>query len=321
MNKFLSSILFLSLSLPTMALQCGDSLNTDTVMTEDLDCSSYSGYAALTLRGEMVLRGNGFRIISPNTQIGVYSEFGSKVKVKNLEVQTNSSAVGVVGYNVEKLVVRNVTVSGARIGVDFYAEDGFDCERLKVVDSTLTFNDYGIKVYSPNCEYSPNIKNTDLSNSKAYALNLKAKKVNLSGLKDNNFDNSENGIMLSASEIARVRDLDLSESGIPGTQVFVYDTAKVKVKDSKFGNSYEGVHIYDAQEVIIRNIEVVNSYVGLKVATERVSTQFSGRKISSEGNESAGVLLTSFSENKFSLIDLEESKNSILDGAAILNQN
>lgn len=178
-----------------------------------------------------------------------------------------------------------------------------------------------MKVYAPNCEYSPNIKNTDLSNSKNYALNLKARIVNVSGLKENIFDNSENGVMVSASQIARIRELDLSDSGIPGTQVFVYDTEQVNVRNSKFGNSYEGVHIYDAKTVIVRDVEVVNSYVGLKVATEKVSTNFSGRKISSSGNESAGVLLTSFSSNKFSSIDLFESKNDVQDVAAILNQN
>ena len=64
----------------------------------------------------------------------------------------------------------------------------------------------------------------------------------------------------------------------------------------------------------------MNSYVGLKVANERVASSFKGRRISSQGNESAGVLITSFSDIKFSQIDFEESRNDIQDLAAILNQ-
>ncbi|MAF77056.1 MAG: hypothetical protein CME63_05110 [Halobacteriovoraceae bacterium] len=314
------SLLFTGLS-SSFALECGQVLNETTVMTEDLDCSNYQGYSALKLTGEMTLRGNGFKVISPNTSVGVYAEYGGKVKVVDLEVQGNAQSVGIVGYRVEKLVVKRSKVSDVRIGVDFYAEEDFNCDRLKVVESDLSSNQYGIKVFSPNCEYAPNIKDTDLSFSKEYALNIKARKVRITGLKSNIFDGSKRGLLLSGSEIVAIKDLELADSAIEGTQAFIYDSGKVNIRRSQFGNNLsEGIHIYDAAQVRITNVEVANSDVGIKVATEKVATDFKGRSISSAGNTTAGVILTSYGDIKFSEINFKERRNDIQDTVNIANQ-
>lgn len=321
MKKVILGLGILVSSYSSYALECGQILSETTAMSEDLDCSNYEGYSALRLTGEMVLRGNGFKVISPNTQVGIYAEYGGKVKVRDLEVQGNSESVGVVGYRVDKLVVKNVKVSDVRIGVDYYAEADFNCDRLKVVDSELTSNQYAIKVFSPNCDYTPNIKNTDLSFSKNYALNIIAKRVRVSGFKSNVFDGSTNGVFLSGSEIVAIVDLDLADAQIDGTQAFIYNSGRVNIRRSSFGNNYsEGLHIYDAADVRITDVDVRNSGVGIKVATEKVATNFVGRRISSTGNSTAGVILTSFEDVKFSNITFKERQNNIEDVVNIANQ-
>jgi len=319
MKKQILAMALTLLSTGTYALECGDSLSADTVMEQDLDCSNYEGFAALSLSGDMILNGNGHKIISPNTYAGLYTETG-KVKVKNLEIAGKADGVGIMSYNTRKLVVKNVTATDMFIGVDYNVSEDFDCDRVKIKGSNLSSNEYGVRISSPLCSFAPNILDSDFSFSKSYALNITANKIRINGLKSNTFDNSSNGLLLSGSEKVVVKNLDLSESGIDGTQVFSYSSGLVRIKDSKFGNnSYEGIHIYDAQKVVIRRVEAHNSGVGIKVVNENVATEFLGRKIASSGNETAGLLIDSSTSVKFSSITFDESVNNVVE-AYILNQ-
>ena len=94
----------------------------------------------------------------------------------------------------------------------------------------------------------------------------------------------------------------------------------MKIKDSSFGNnSGEGIHLYDIENVIMRRVSVINSGIGIKVANDRVETNFLGRKIATDEND-IGVILTSSNDLKFSLIDLPEELNTIEDLLILDNQ-
>ena len=105
------------------------------------------------------------------------------------------------------------------------------------------------------------------------------------------------------------------------TVVFALESKLVKILDSSFGNNErEGVHLYDIENVIIRRVTADNSGVGIKIANDRVETSFKGRFITTSGNYTAGLLLTSSNDKKFSLISLPEHKNNISDYLSIQNQ-
>lgn len=313
----LAAIALLStLSFSAFALNCGDTITTITEMTSDLDCSNYTGYSALTLRDDAILRGNGFKLISPNTSVGIYAE-GNLIKVKNLTIEADATAKGVEGYNVQKLVLKNVTANNMNMGVDFYSEDYASCDRLKVVDSDLSSNNYGARVNAPSCDYTPKFINSDFSNSQITALKLSAKIVRILGKHNSVFDGSAHGFDLKGVEKVVIRDIDLSNSQIAGTQIFVYSTEFVKIKNTIVGNAQEGIHIYDANEVKIVNTEAINAGVGIKVANDQAATVLEIKGSETAGNN-IGALVTSYGSVPFTAIAVDE--NNVFDYISVQNQ-
>ena len=165
MKKILLITILLLGSYSASALECGDSIYEDTVMQADLDCSDYSGFAALEVKGDAVLNAKGHTITSPNTSVGIYAE-GGLIKIKNLNLQGAPGSIGIMGYNVRKLVVNKTKASDMFIGVDYYTSDDYDCDRVRVSNSDLSANDYAVRVNSPNCEYTPRFVNSDFSSSR-----------------------------------------------------------------------------------------------------------------------------------------------------------
>lgn len=318
--KFPSTLLLLSVfSFPAFALQCGDTVTTTVKMTKDLDCSSYSGFAALNVKGNGILKGQGKKIISPNTSVGIYAE-GQTVKIMDVEIQGSTEATGISGYNVVRLVVDNVKASGMNIGVNYYTEVEYDCDRLKVVDSDLSGNNIGAKVVSPQCEYFPRFARTDFSNSYQWALNLQAKKLRIREIQDNTYDGSANGLSLKASETITVDGLDLASAQIDGVQISAYNSPQIKITDVTVGNNQSvGIDLYDVADIEIRRTEAVGAGVGIKVATEQVSSKLLVQNSKTSQNGTAGLLVTSYGAKKLQSIDISK-KNSFLDFVSIQNQ-
>lgn len=309
---------FAILSTQAFALQCGETISSRVVMKEDLDCSSFSGYAALRLDQSAVLIGNGHKIISPNTTVGVYAE-GNIVRIRDLKIIGGVNAIGVQGYNVERLVLDRVVASDMYIGVDYYTEVGFDCDRLRVVDSDLSRNSYGAKVVSPNCEYSPRFLRTDFSDSKEFALNLSAQKIRVREIHSNIFDRSTRGLLLKGKELIFLEGLDLASTQIDGTQVYAYGSEKFVARNMIVGsNSSEGLHLYDIADVNISNLQATNADVGIKVANDQVATDLKIVRTTTSGSSSIGLLVTSYGQTKFSNINI--NRNNDFDYAVINNQ-
>lgn len=314
--KFLSSLLFLSVfSAPAFAIQCGETITSTVKLTQNLDCSSYSGFAALSLKGNGILKGQGFKVISPNTNVGIYAE-GQTIKVLDTEIVASSSATGIMGYNVVRLVVDNVKATNMNIGVDYYTDVDYDCDRLKVVDSNLSQNNYGAKVISPKCEYFPRFARTDLSGSYQYALNLNAKILRIREVQDNIYDGSANGLLLKASESIFVEGLDLAAAQIDGTQIMAYSSPKIDIKNVKVGeNQSEGIHIYDVADVTLKKVEAVNSGVGIKIANEQVNSSVKVSQSSTSGN-SIGLLVAKYGSAQFNSVNVSQG-NAFADAVSI----
>ena len=317
--RFYFLLLVLSMSLfssSVFSLSCGDTITGIVRMQEDLDCTDFNGYSALSLREDAILNGRGFRIITPNTSVGIYAE-GNTIKVRNVEIQGNQDAKGVEGYNVQKLIINNVIVTDMYMGVDFYSEDYLSCDRLRISNSIVSHNVYGARVNAPSCDYTPRFVNSDFSNSGNSALSISTKKIRLLGKHNNDFSNSTHGFSLKATETIVIRDLDLSDSQVGGTQIYIYDTESVRILDSVLGNSQEGIHIYDTSNVDIRRTEVGNTDIGIKVANDKRATDLLIKKTTTSGN-SIGVLVTSFDSVTFSSIDVDKQNN--FDFISIQNQ-
>jgi hypothetical protein len=310
--KFL--IMLMLLTSQVFAVECGDTLTENTKLTQDLDCSNYSGFAALTLRGNTILQGNNHRIISPNTTVGIYAE-GGDIRVRRTTIETNADAIGIMAYNVQKMIVNKSNISNSYIGVDYYTDDTFACDRLRISNSTLTNNQYAAKVIAPNCDYVPRFVNNDFSNSRQYALNISSQKIRLLEKQQNIFTGSENGLLLQASDKIKLVGLNLQNDGIIGTSIFIYSTDKVRAKNLVLGNAQEGLHIYDAKDVVIKNTQVDNADVGLKVVNESVDTTVTIKK-SDVTNSNIALIIEGFGSGQFTSVT---KQNNILDGYVVEN--
>tara|TARA_B100001971_G_C18268010_1_gene596150 strand:- start:5691 stop:6632 length:942 start_codon:yes stop_codon:yes gene_type:complete len=284
------------------ALNCGDTITTKVRLTEDLDCSEYTGYAALIIKENGILQGNDFSIIAPNTSAVIYAE-GGDIRVRRTNIIGSENNIGVMGYNVQKLVVNNSNIDGAYIGVDYYTEDSYACDRLRVSNSHVRNNEYAVRVNAPNCDYVPRFVNNDFSNSKSFALNITSKRIRLVEKQNNIFDGSSNGLLLKSDELIRIKDLDLSNAQIAGSLIYVYSSAKLVVDGAKLANGYEGIHAYDVADVRIRNVLAENMQTGIKVVNESVTTSLKVRNTETNGNN-IGLLIAKYGNAEFSEVKL-----------------
>lgn len=315
--------LALTLSANIFALECGETLTQSTTMTQDLDCSNYQGFAALNLKGnKILLNGNGHRIITPTTNVGVYAE-GGRIAVLNLEVEGGQKTIGFQGYNTYKLELNHVSAKGMRIGADYTTESNFSCRRLKVTNSNLSSNEIAVKVNSQSCQKPPRLLNNDFSESKNYALNIISKRFFINGLKNNNYSNSANGIIGKASELAVVKDVDFSKFNIQGNQVFIYDSKQVRVKRSNFeGSSSQtgAVHIYNSELVKVNRNSFDGNYLDLKVSNGSQATDLRiNRNIATEAFVIDGNELN-YSRIRLRYNDIPEGRIFIYANADIFEQ-
>lgn len=284
------------------ALNCGDTITTTVKLESDLDCSDYTGFAALIIKENGILQGNDFSVISPNTSAVIYAE-GGDIRVRRTNIVGSENNIGVMGYNVQKLVVNKSNIDGAYIGVDYYTEDSFACDRLRVSNSNVRGNEFAVRVNAPNCDYVPRFVNNDFSNSKNFALNITSKRIRLVEKQNNIFTGSSNGLLLKSDELIRIKDLDLSDAQIAGSLIYVYSSQKLVVNGAKLANAYEGIHAYDVAEVKIKNVLAENMEVGIKVVNESVDTDLK-IKNSETNNNNIGVLISRFGNALFTEVDL-----------------
>lgn len=299
----LKIFLLVSLSVfQVFALNCGDSITGKVQLEEDLDCSNYSGFSALSISGNAILQGNGHSIISPNTNTVIYAE-GNDIRIRRTNIVGSANNIGVMGYNVQKLVVNKSTIDNAFIGVDYFTEDNFACDRLRVSNSNARGNQYAVRVNAPNCDYVPRFVNNDFSNSQIYALNLSSKKIRLIEKQNNNFSGSANGLLLNASELIRIKDLDMTNTGIAGSLIYAFQSAKLVVNGAKLSGAYEGIHAYDVADVKIKRVVASDMQVGVKVVNESVDTNLVVRRTTTNNNN-IGLLIEEFAGAQMNSVQL-----------------
>lgn len=295
-------------------VECGDNIVDQEVhLSENLDCSSYEGFSALTLRGSSKLFGHGYKVIAPNASSVIYAE-GDEIKIVGLELQGHSDGRGIQAYNVKKLVTAYNKSENMATGLDYYTEPDFACSGVVSYRNHLKNNNFAIRVSSPNCSWAPRIYRTDMSNSKVVAANIKANNIVVSGKHYNKYSGSESALNLRASNIALVKHINLKDSGIVGGQVFIHQTKTAIIYNAAFGNvSHTAVDMYEVEKVRVYGAHFANSDIGLRIANSSTSTDFKARYARSAGNASFGVLLTTQGDAEFTNIDIDHESNNFSD--------
>ena len=317
--KFLSAFSFVFLSLgfvhSSVALNCGDTLISNYTMTQDLDCTGYTGTALRVVGNNIRLRGNGYRIIAPQSPVVLYVE-GSNNRILDLTVEGGTSSIGIQAYNSPSLRLKGNTASNMRIGVDLTSDQLSFCGRQHILGNTIKNSSLiGLKLTRRECTekgQGNRIKNNDFSDSQGWAINANAGRFWLNGNQNNAFDGSQNAVLISDSVRVRLRNLDFSTSSIQSDAVFVSNVDDLRVTNSNFSGTHNagiGLHLYDVAKAVIKNVTINNRDVGLKLAIEnRNLADIKLVNNTIKFNQSLGVLLTSFSASIYQRLLIKNSE-------------
>jgi hypothetical protein len=108
-----------SAPLPPVVAPCGTTITTSLTLTADLDCTGVTGNAITVGADDLIIEGNGHRIIAPHATNVITATNRRRVTVRNLDVSgPRGVGRGVVIQGAVGHVVSNVTADGREIGVE-----------------------------------------------------------------------------------------------------------------------------------------------------------------------------------------------------------
>ena len=96
---------------------CGTTITADLALTQDVDCTGYTGYALTIGASGVTLEGNGYRILAPDSSRAISSVGFDDVTVQNVEVVGWCSGIGVYLSDGTGLTVDNVVADARSYGV------------------------------------------------------------------------------------------------------------------------------------------------------------------------------------------------------------
>lgn len=153
------------------AVQCGDELDKDVKLKQNLDCSGESANG-LSIDGDNVTVDlNGHKLIGPGNSYngidnndgyeglavkngtidgfnyGVYSYYGSFENISNLKVNVEGGGYGLYIYYSVKSTIKDITVNGeATFGIYSYYGGGTKIDDIKILNANEN-STYGVYLY------------------------------------------------------------------------------------------------------------------------------------------------------------------------------
>lgn len=103
---------------------CGTTLTTDLVLTEDLDCTGYTGVALTVGADGLTIDGQGFRLLAPDASQAIAVVGMSDVTVQRITLSGWCVGVGLYAEGADGLVVDDVVAEGRSFGADIQATTG-----------------------------------------------------------------------------------------------------------------------------------------------------------------------------------------------------
>lgn len=291
----LSLILF---STNSHALYCGEWIDGEVSLTEDLDCTGHAGYALVAKNTTATINGNGFSIIVPDAIAGIYAE-GSSLSLNNVAIVGSESNIGIQAYNNYFLETNNVIANDFKLGIDSvfdsYGDVGL-CQGLNLQNSSFEGSvEFGVRVTAPNCLGNVIFEGVSLENSQNYGATVNVDKFILDGLNGSSVHNSYGGFLVYAREV-ELRNIDFSAQDVENETMLIIGSQKVTVQNSDFsgpeGSGGIGMHICEVDEVYIDNIVSNGHDVGVKISTGSKQTTVTLNNSEFVENATAGLLLS-----------------------------
>ena len=117
----LLTALSLAISRPAHAANdalCGTTIVEDLVLTEDLDCTGYTGVAITIGAPNVTISGNGFKLHAPDSSVAISATSQDGVTIQDLAVEGWCTGTGIAISGGTGHVIDNVVASGRSYGLD-----------------------------------------------------------------------------------------------------------------------------------------------------------------------------------------------------------
>jgi len=180
---------------------------------------------------------------------------------------SGTSGYGIYMYNASGCAVTNSNFSNRQNGV---ALTGTGSINTSITGNTIDGAVNGI--YNPAAVGTGNVYDGNiLTNNTGWSMYLNtAAPANTSGLDNNNFDGSTNGICLAYIDNATFSDIDLSQQTITGNPFYLVDCQNLTFTNCNFswngsGQSGHGIYLQNSSTSTYSNITIENRSYGFRV--------------------------------------------------------
>jgi hypothetical protein len=267
---------------------CGATITEDLVLTDDIDCTGYTGVALTIGANDVTIDGAGFRLLAPDssraisvsgginnatirnievvgwcTGTGVHLEGGSGHTVEN--VRADGRTFGVVAQNTANLTVRNLTA-------DASSDSGLYLNNvalpLILEGLRLTNSFYGLRVrdFTGPWTLDPTaLADVGLSDT-SVLLEANVRQMTLDGLA---LDGATQGILATAATNSQLtfRNLDLSAAAGTGIGLYLGGSGH-RIENVTANRRSHGVYLNFTTDVAVQNLQVAGATAsGLYILT------------------------------------------------------
>jgi len=311
--------------LAARVLQCGDTVTASMALAADLVCPTTTGFALNVIGDNIVLDGNGHKIVAPLASAGVFVQ-GSNDTIRELRINGIQGGDGILAYETPGIKITDNDVSSNGQGIALYADTGAVTD-VKIQNNLARNNAlFGIRTGfdAPGAIVSPQIRNNDLGGNGSFGMLIKATKFELDGNHGNSFQGSRNGIYLAGGD-AFLHDFSLAHDHIQQTGVFADSLDNLMVNNvdvsslvpASASQERTGMHLYRVANFAIKGFDGSKNDLGLKLDTELgVSPAGTVTDSSFLDNVVSGILVASYDGTPFGLLSF--TRNCYRDATRVL---
>jgi hypothetical protein len=307
-------------------VQCGQTITANTVIANDLNCPTTTGFALNIVGSGISVNGNGHQINAPLAAAGVYVQ-GSSVNVSGFVVNGVASGYGIFAYDSPGVAIIGNNTSSNNIGIMLYA-DNVAMKNAYVGQNESRSNAlFGVRTgqSSPGSIVSPLIYQNDFSNSGSYAMYIQAASYELDGSACNRYYGSLDGIYLKDGNFY-LHDFSMTSQNVQNAQIFGDTVASIQISNVDVSSNLPpqpsqqrmGVDLYCATQFTINGLTAKGNDVGLKLETQGgVSPNGTVSHCDFSKNTVSGVLVVSYDGTPYGRVTL--SCDTFSEGSGAFN--
>jgi len=305
---------------PNVNSACGGLAKANVHLLQNLVCSEPNHVALEVWGAKNVVEGHGFAVKSAGSEIGLFIS-GDNTAIRNIDVSGVNGGYGMMAYDANGLRITSSRFRSNLVGANIYT-DNVNSTNVQVLGNDMSGNAFSALIFSGDGKQTdnPTITGNNFSNTGGYAVAIDALNASFSGSQNNIYTGSRDVLYLSNGNFT-VSNLDLSQSGALGPQIFSDSAKSLNVSNVNLTYTATGqqsqertaLHLYRVGSVNISNLTVTNSDVALKATTEMgTSTNVSVTGSTLTNASTAAIMLQSWDNTALGKVTIS---GNVLTGA------